>query len=405
MSKAKRQLRRRLAREQRMIERRRADAVQVNPGGPVLGRATIGYELAERARGTAHGGMGVIARLVEKVGLAAEIDSSIELLKVHRPYHESDHVLNICYNSLCGGVRLEDIESRRNDAVFLDGLGAASLPDPTTAGDFCRRFSAENVMALQEAFNRVRLRVWAAQPDRFAGQTARIDADASIIGTDGQTKAGMDIAYNGIWGYSALVVSLSNTREALYLSLAGANRPSHEGVVARYDRSIDLCRRAGFADILLRGDTDFSLTTEFDRWDADAVRFVFGYDAKANLIARAEGIEEDLYHELVGRAERAIKTKPRSRPANVKDDIVRARGYKTLRQKKEEVVEFSYRPGKCKKDYRVVALRKNLSVERGDNVLFDEHRFFFYITAPRGARTYPPHSGEGLEVIIPGSNG
>jgi hypothetical protein len=47
------------------------------------------------------------------------------------------------------------------------------------------------------------------------------------------------------------------------------------------------------------------------------------------------------------------------------------------------VVEFSYRPGKCKKDYRVVALRKNLSVERGENVLFDQYRYFFYITNDR----------------------
>ena len=172
----------------------------------------------------------------------------------------------------------------------------------------------------------------------------------------------------------------ANTREPLSLSLHGANRPSHEGVVPRYDAAIALCREAGFGDILLRGDTDFSLTAEFDRWDADGVRFVFGYDAKANLIERAEGVDDGLYHDLVARAEREVATGPRIRPRNVKDDIVRRRGYKVLRPKSEEVVEFSYRPGKCAKDYRVVALRKNISVERGDEVLFDEYRYFFYIT-------------------------
>jgi len=131
---------------------------------------------------------------------------------------------------------------------------------------------------------------------------------------------------------------------------------------------------------LLRGDTDFSLTTEFDRWDADGVRFVFGYDAKANLVQAAERQPEDLYHELMAKAERQIATRPRTRPTNVKDNIVRQRGYKTIRPKTEEVVEFSYRPRACKKDYRVVALRKNLSIERGDDVLFDEYRYFFYIT-------------------------
>jgi len=243
--------------------------------------------------------------------------------------------------------------------VLLDGLGIESLPDPTTAGDFCRRFDAGAVLALQEAFNRARIKVWRRQPDSFFEQPAVIDADASIVATDAETKQGIDIAYNGIWGYSALVVSLANTKEPLYLGLRGANRPSHEGVVDYYDRAIALCREAGFKEVRLRGDTDFSLTAELDRCDDDGVKFVFGYDAKANLIARAESTDDELYHELVTHAERQIATTARTRPRNVKDDIVRERNYKVLRQTAQDVVELSYRPGNCKRDYRVVALRKN----------------------------------------------
>jgi hypothetical protein len=348
--------------------------------GPVLGRANIAYELSERTKATGHGGIGMIAKVIAEVGLADEIDSSLELLKLHKPYHESDHVLNIAYNALCGGQRLQDIEARRCDAVFLDGLGTESLPDPTTAGDFCRRFDAPSIIALQEAVNQARCKVWQRQPEEFFTQPAVIDADASIVPTDAQTKQGIDIAYNGVWGYSALLVSLANTKEPLYLGLLGANRPSHEGVVDYYDRAISLCREAGFTEVRLRGDTDFSLTSELDRWDTDGVRFVFGYDAHANLIQRAESSDEKIHHELVTRAEAQLATTPRARPANVKDAIVRERGYKTLRQKGEDVVEFSYRPGKCKRDYRIIALRKNISVERGENVLFSEYRYFFYIT-------------------------
>jgi DDE family transposase len=278
------------------------------------------------------------------------------------------------------GRRLEDIEARRQDAVFLDGLGTESLPDPTTAGDFCRRFDPGAVLALQEAVNRARLKVWRRQPESFFEEPAVIDADASVVPTDAQTQEGMDISYNGIWGYSALVVSLANTKEPLYLGLSGANRPSHEGVIDYCDRAIALCRHAGFETIRLRGDTDFALTAEFDRWDSDGVRFVFGNDARANLIERAQSIDEDTYRELVTRAERQIATTARTRPRNVKDEIVRERDYKVLRPAAEDVVEFSYRPGKCKRDYRVVALRKNISVERGENVLFCEYRYFFYIT-------------------------
>jgi hypothetical protein len=366
--------------EETAIKRRLERAVRPNVGGPVLGRANIAYELSARTKATGHGGIGLVAKLIGKVGLAGEIDSSLELLKLHKPYHESDHVLNIAYNILCGGQRLEDIEARRCDQVFLDGLGTRSLPDPTTAGDFCRRFDPASIIALQEAVNRARLKVWQRQPDSFFAQPAVIDADASIVPTDAQTKAGMDISYNGIWGYSALVVSLANTKEPLYLGLLGANRPSHEGVIDYYDRAIALCRQAGFTEVRLRGDTDFSLTTELDRWDTDGVRFVFGYDAKANLVQAAERQGEETYHELVTRTEAQIATTPRTRPANIKDGIVRERNYKTLRQAAEDVVEFSYRPGNCKRDYRVVALRKNISVERGENVLFNEYRYFFYIT-------------------------
>jgi hypothetical protein len=162
----------RLRAEQAAIQRRLARAVVPNLTGPVLGRANIAYELSERTKGTAHGGMGAIARLVNTCGLAGEIDASLDLLKLHKPYYESDHVLNIAYNALCGGQRLEDIEARRGDAVFLDGLGTESLPDPTTAGDFCRRFDPDAVLALQEAVNRARVKVWRRQPDCFFEQPA-----------------------------------------------------------------------------------------------------------------------------------------------------------------------------------------------------------------------------------------
>jgi hypothetical protein len=369
-----------VAREKGRIEQRLKAAVAVNHGGPALRGGNIQYEIAAKTSGIAHGGMGAVQRVVRRLGLAEAIDANVSVLKIHKPYHESDHVLNIAYNVLCGGERLEDIELRRRDRVMLDALGTASLPDPTTAGDFCRRFDEQSIHRLMDALNKTRLKVWAHQPESFRGETARIDADGSIIPTTGECKEGMDISYNGIWGYSALVVSLANTGEPLFLTNRPGNRPSHEGVIGLFDKAIALCRHGGFKDVLLRGDTDFSLTTELDRWNEDGVRFVFGFDARANMIAQADSVSASLYQELVRRAEREVQTRTRTRPENVKDRIVREREYKSIRTTSEEVFDFEYQPVKCRQAYRIVALRKNLSVEKGEEALFDEIRYFFYIT-------------------------
>jgi hypothetical protein len=84
----------------------------------------------------------------------------------------------VAYNILCGGTCLEDIELRRNNEVYLDALGAQRIPDPTTEGDFCRRYSVEEIEALMTAFNETRLRVWSRQPAPFFRE-AVIDADGS----------------------------------------------------------------------------------------------------------------------------------------------------------------------------------------------------------------------------------
>jgi len=368
-----------LRNRKRRIDYRLRDINWPGQPAPMYRASNIQYELSERSRGLDTGGIGAMHRLARHTGLIDEIDGRVELLKRHLPYHESDHVLGIAYNILCGGTCLEDIELRRNNEVYLDALGAQRIPDPTTAGDFCRRFSGEDIESLMEAINETRLRVWSQQPEAFF-EEAFIDADGTLAGTTGECKAGMDLSYKGVWGYHPLLVSLANTGEPLYLVNRSGNRPSSEGAAERLDQALALCRRAGFRRVTFRGDTDFMQTRHLDRWDEEGVRFVFGYDAYAGLLERSEALPGTAWKALERPAKYEVQTKPRERPVNVKEAQVVARGFRNLRLQSEQVAEFPYSPTHCKKTYRMVVLRKNISVEKGEQRLFDEIRYFFYVT-------------------------
>jgi hypothetical protein len=368
-----------LDRSKRRIERRLDKTNVRGCERPMFTASNIHYEISDRDHGIAHGGIGAIHAMVRQLGLVEAIDQNLHLFRFHLPYHESDHVLNLAYNPLCDGTCLEDIELRRNDEVFLDALGARRIPDPTTAGDFCRRFDVADIRQLQAAFHQTRLKVWAQQPDTFFEQ-AIIDMDGTLVNTTGACKQGMDIAYNGTWGYHPLVLSLANTGEVLSIVNRSGNRPSHEGAAAEADRVIEVCKRGGFRRILLRGDTDFSQTEHLDRWDRDGIRFVFGYDCRSNLEELAKCLPAGAWQKLERSPRYQVATQPRQRPDNVKDEVVKRRQFETLRLQSEEVAEFNYRPAACGQEHRLVVVRKNISKEKGEVLLYDDIRYFFYIT-------------------------
>lgn len=374
----KRKDRRKLQNRKRRIERRLRPRQWPNQVSPMFRASNIQYEISGRQRGISAGGVGAIHLLAQRAGLVEELDRVLHLLKRHLPYHESDHVLNIVYNLMAGNVRLEDLELLRQDEAYLDLLGAERIPDPTTAGDFLRRFAPADIVALMDAVNRLRRKFWLnLRPEER--QLAVIDCDGTDAPTAGEKKEGIGLSYKGVWGYSPLLISLANFREPLFLINRPGNVPSHSGAAEWIDKSIELCEGV-FDKILLRGDTDFSLTVNFDRWSARNVKFVFGYDAHPSLVTQANALDESGYRPLQRKPRYEVQTEPRQKRENVKEAIVIEKGYTNIRLCSEHIAEFMYQPEKCACVYRMIVLRKNLSVEKGAKVLFDDVRYFFYLT-------------------------
>jgi hypothetical protein len=339
----------------------------------------VKYELSEKQQAVTCGGLGMITQVVKQVELRRHIQQLVPIFKVHAPYDETDHILNIAFNLLSGGTCLDHLELRRNDEAYLEALGVSRIPDPTTAGDFCRRFDVGDILRTMAAINRARQTVWKQQPDSFFDH-ATIEADGHMVETSGEKKDGIGMSYERRWGYHPLVVTLAETQEVLYLCNRSGNRPSHENAAFFFDLAIRDCRKAGFRKITLRGDTDFSQTEYLDRWHEEGVEFNFGYDAAPNLVAIAENIPKAEWKRL----DRSSPPKAtwRARRTNAKERIVVEKGYKNLVLENESYTEFDYRPVACERSYRMIVVRKEIACSRGQQRLFedDEVRYFFYIS-------------------------
>lgn len=123
----KKNIRRQIAAGARKIAKRLATAEggqEPRRDGPEFNPGTIQYEIAERSQAITCGGLGAVHQLAEKVGLVKALDTRLPILQRRRPYSEADHILNIAYNAMCGGLVLGDIVSHFRSARWRHGAEA-----------------------------------------------------------------------------------------------------------------------------------------------------------------------------------------------------------------------------------------------------------------------------------------
>jgi Transposase DDE domain group 1 len=176
-----------------------------------------------------------------------------------------------------------------------------------------------------------------------------------------------------------LIVSLANTKEVLYLVNRPGNATSQSGSVEWIDRAVELVARVA-RSVTIRGDTDFSHTEQLDRWDGAGHKFILGIDAHPKLVGLAQALENGAWKPFEREPKYEILTEPRPKAFRYKEQVVIERQFKNQKLVGEALAEIEYQPAQCRRKYRVIILRKNISVQKGEQALLDEVRYFFYLT-------------------------
>ncbi len=220
--------------------------------------------------------------------------------------------------------------------------------------------------------------MWKVQPKGFLKE-AFLDVDGTIAGTHGECKQGIGLSYKGIWGYAPLIVSLANTKEVLYLCNRPGQSASHSGSVEWIDRAAELVGQVA-GTVTVRGDTDFTHTAHLDRWEEAGRFFILGMDAHPKVVQLAEQLPARAWQRLERLPKYEILTEPRAKAFRYKEQIVIEKEFRNQKLVGEDIAQIDYQAHKCAKKYRLVIVRKNISVQKGEQALLDEIRYFFYIT-------------------------
>lgn len=331
-----------------------------------------------------HTGVVIARNLIRKLGIAEAIDGNISILERHRPYHESDHVLNIVYNFLTGGEALVDIARLREDRSFLKVLGAEGVPDPTTAGDFLARFSDADIAGFQSTLEKIQNNAFSLL-DKKRRKRATIDGDSSIHEVYGKKKEGADYSYNNKWSYNALYMSIAETGDMVYQELRSGSTYSSAGAREKLPGIIE--RLQGyFGEMRFRGDSAFYDKEIVKVCNKRGVEFYIVADQTGKLLGRVMEIEEGQwkpFHEGKpqgkGRRNRVQKRKKRK---NHKKAVALRRNLTLKVRGKAEVASFEYQPIDWEKPYRFVVKRTEI-IDKTHQLYFEDKlcKYAYHIIA------------------------
>ena len=343
--------------------------------------------VVEPSESTAYGGLALAARLMARLKVPQAIDARLSLLSSHRPFHESDHVLTHVYNLFVGGSAIEDIADLQHSEPVRRILGASRIPDPSTAGDFLRRFDRKAIEQLDRAIDQAQGRVWRGFFGRRRAKRGVVDLDSHVRHVYGSQKEGADFTYKGGFGYHPLVISLAGTQECLRLVNRSGNVPSAEGAADQLEE-LAVMLNSRFKRVLVRGDSAFARQDIFDVCDQRGWNFAMVSPTQSNFAELADSLPQRCWRPFraaVGRSSSGPRR--RKRGVNRRRRCARRRGKRDLKLEKQWLAELDYQPARSQRTYRLVIRRQRIE-ESEQGELFELWRYRYVITnLPRSVTT------------------
>ena len=328
---------------------------------------------------TPYGGLSLAAALARRLRIPRELDRSLKLLRSHRPFTESDHVLTHAYNLFSGGMCIEDIATLQASEPVRRLLGTKRIPDPTTAGDFLRRFQADDLDDLDGAIDRVQAEVWRSLSGRRKQPLGIVDIDSHVRPVYGAKKEGADFSYKGGWAYHPLLISLAGSNECLRLVNRPGNVASSQDAEKHLGAIFSLLRNR-FRRVVVRGDSAFFAQKIFDVCEENDAFFAVVAPSNEALRALADDLPEPAWKKFVPRTQRQNKPKRRrKRRLERRRRKARARGKRDLRLRRQWIADVDYRPARSKRTYRLIIRRQRIDETR-QGQLFELWRYRFALT-------------------------